>query len=970
MAKPEEIQKLLENIQKQYDRLGKENPFANFDVSKLNDATKAVGILEAGLRDARNAVQQMDSDISGLVSGFDTMVDSIKNSTSGVRNTTKAFEGMRGIAQKIFYDQQGISKLNGKQLQQIKTQFKQKSKDLELSKTLLQIEIDELKNRGVLDAKQTKALKQKEHALNAISEQEADTASNQKELEKRIEARIKLEEQYTEKLGLSGAVIGSMKGALDQLGMSSLANKLGFDDALTEMEGLSQQIVDLENDISTLNTNNLSETEILAGKGGEYLKILQEKRNALGGANSQLTILKKGFSSMGASLIENLKDPLSAGLFVVTQLVKALQSTDKLTGETAKNLGMSYKEANNMVSDMTDIANLSGDTHVNTEGLVKSQLALSKALGTNSQISGELLIGFTKLTEQAGFSADAMTNLTKISQGTGKSLEENTAELLGQAKAFNINNGLALNEKELVEEIANTSAATVLTLGKSSKELVANVAAAKQFGINMQQAENIASSLLNFQSSIESEMEAELLTGKQLNLEQARMLALKGETGKAAAEVLKQVGSSAEFSKMNVMAQESLAKAMGMTREDLAKSLIEREALANIGMEDLSAQQAYNELKKQGLSDDEIAVKLGNEQLANQLKSESAQQRIAAITAKLQDLFMGIAEPIMAIVDPLLNLVTAVLPAINFLLQPIKTTFDGISKILTGDFENLSGMEAVLGGIAIVTGTLLGFAKAKTALEERRALLQTKELGRGAEILALMGLQNAALAYKEAREKGLTIFQSLGIALGQTRLGQMIATSGIMEAQGLKAKIQLGFEAASTAIQKSKLGIMLAQGATFAYTIAKETVLLGIKVAQAAAEMVGISAATLGIGTAIALAAAAGGIAYLYSISKPKKAGDMLSPADGKTQISTKEGGLFELSKNDDLIAAPGAAKALEGGEGEEAATSSGINIAPLVAQMTQMNATLQAILAKEGTVTLDGTKVGTALTVASSKLQ
>jgi hypothetical protein len=36
------------------------------------------------------------------------------------------------------------------------------------------------------------------------------------------------------------------------------------------------------------------------------------------------------------------------------------------------------------------------------------------------------------------------------------------------------------------------------------------------------------------------------------------------------------------------------------------------------------------------------------------------------------------------------------------------------------------------------------------------------------------------------------------------------------------------------------------------------------------------------------------------------KIGDLSSPASGKTQVSTKEGGLFELSKNDDLVAAPG----------------------------------------------------------------
>jgi len=960
MATPQEISKLLEDIQRQYDRLGKTNPFKDFDASSFSKAADAIKVLEIGLSSARNEVREMNSDVSSLVSGFDTMVDSIKNSTSGVRNTTKAFEGMRGIAQKIFYDQQGVSKLNEKQLKQIQTQFKQKSKDLELSKTLLQIEIDELKNKGVLDAKQEKALSQKEHALNAINEQVADEASNQKELERRIEARIKLEEQYNEKLGLGGAVMGSMKGALDQLGMSSLANKLGFDDALTEMEDLSQEIVDLENDISNLNKNNLSANQIRAGFGGKHLKILQEQKDALGGANSKLTILKKGFSSMGASLIENLKDPLSAGLFVVTQLVKALQSTDKLTGETAKNLGMSYKEANNMVSDMTDIANLSNDTHVNTEGLVQSQLALSKALGTNSQISGELLIGFTKLTEQAGFSADAMTNLTKISQGTGKSLEENTAELLGQAKAFNINNGLALNEKELVEEIANTSAATVLTLGKSSKELVANVAAAKQFGINMQQAENIASSLLNFQSSIESEMEAELLTGKQLNLEQARMLALKGETGKAAAEVLKQVGSSAEFSKMNVMAQESLAKAMGMTREDLAKSLIEREALANIGMEDLSAQEAYNELKKQGLSDDEIAVQLGNEQLANQLKSESAQQRIAAMTAKLQDLFMGLAEPIMAIVDPLLNLVTAVLPAINLLLQPIKTTFDGISKIITGDFDNLSGWEAVLGGIATVLGTIVGLGKIQQALDggaldKAKDMLESKD-----KFLKMLLTENMYETYSKSIAEGKSVKEALILAIKKNQLVQSLAQAAIDAKKLVTDTIAM------------KAATLVYNGILAVANAIKLGGLLPLIASMAMTAFASLSAIPF-IGPVLGVAGAAAALALGYGYySKAKSAGDMYSPADGKTQISTKEGGLFELSKNDDLVAAPGAADALMNGNQDESAPSGGggINIAPLVAQMTQMNTTLQAILAKEGTVTLDGTKVGTALTVASSKLQ
>lgn len=58
-----------------------------------------------------------------------------------------------------------------------------------------------------------------------------------------------------------------------------------------------------------------------------------------------------------------------------------------------------------------------------------------------------------------------------------------------------------------------------------------------------------------------------------------------------------------------------------------------------------------------------------------------------------------------------------------------------------------------------------------------------------------------------------------------------------------------------------------------------------------------------------AIAAAAVLTAGFATLSK---IGDMNSPADGKTVVSTKEGGLFELSQNDDFVAAPGASRALQ----------------------------------------------------------
>ena len=48
--------------------------------------------------------------------------------------------------------------------------------------------------------------------------------------------------------------------------------------------------------------------------------------------------------------------------------------------------------------------------------------------------------------------------------------------------------------------------------------------------------------MLDFQSSIEKEMEAQLITGMDLNFQKARMLAMQGDEAGAMEEVMKQVG--------------------------------------------------------------------------------------------------------------------------------------------------------------------------------------------------------------------------------------------------------------------------------------------------------------------------------------------------------------------------------------------------------------------------------------------
>ena len=81
----------------------------------------------------------------------------------------------------------------------------------------------------------------------------------------------------------------------------------------------------------------------------------------------------------------------------------------------------------------------------------------------------------------------------------------------------------------------------------------------------------IADTLLDFESSIEKEMEASLLIGKQLNFNNARRLALEGDLAGAARDVVSQIGGQAELNRMNVIQRRALADSIGVSVEELSK---------------------------------------------------------------------------------------------------------------------------------------------------------------------------------------------------------------------------------------------------------------------------------------------------------------------------------------------------------------------------------------------------------------
>jgi SOS response regulatory protein OraA/RecX len=121
----------------------------------------------------------------------------------------------------------------------------------------------------------------------------------------------------------------------------------------------------------------------------------------------------------------------------------------------------------------------------------------------------------------------------------------------------------------------------LLSFKGSEKALFGAIMNANKLGVSLEKSKDISNSLLNFEESISAELEAELLTGKDFNLDLARSLALQGDFVGATEAALSNIHSISEFEQMNVLARKASAKALGMTVDELSDALIQQELIRN-----------------------------------------------------------------------------------------------------------------------------------------------------------------------------------------------------------------------------------------------------------------------------------------------------------------------------------------------------------------------------------------------------
>ena len=369
------------------------------------------------------------------------------------------------------------------------------------------------------------------------------------------------------------------------------------------------------------------------------------------------------------NIAKNLSNSTNAAaVLAITakKLFDLFKKSDQKYTDLARQIGMSKNDAKDFSS------NLGVGLTTIADG-AKGLAAVNDALGgTSLLLNEEIITGAAETQRFFGLSAEAVGGLTKEALQSGKAIEDirrsQAQTLVDTEKEF----GIRLDLKKVLEEANKITGLTRINIQKFPGGLAKAVSVAKSLGTSVETIAAAAGNLLDFEESITKELEAELLIGRDLNLEAARQAALAGDTARLTQELVAQAGSLEQLQSMNVLQQQALAAALGMSADQLANTL--------------DTQAALNSQKDEELDRDARQLEIAASQL-------SVQERMAIAMENLSDIIAGLG---------ILLGIAAAAAALLF----ISLTFGTGAAVIAGAIGLIGGAALMSGGPTIKDGTM------------------------------------------------------------------------------------------------------------------------------------------------------------------------------------------------------------------------------------------------------------------------
>lgn len=539
-----------------------------------------------------------------------------------------------------------------------------------------------------------------------------------------------------------------LKAAVDAANLQKEAltmtdEQIAKQEQLNKLEGKRKKLIKESLSFVDDIAHTIEEIPIVGGILSEALGTDELKEKMTEIASKEFTKLREGGAGMGKSLIGSIGSVIkSMGPLLLTvgalvaafKLIEFAVHIDKETTALARNLGVSKDEAHDLHHEMIEFQRESDNALMTIANQTKAMSALAIAAGTNAAITKDMVDNQVLLANNLGVAEESAAKLNTVFKSQGLEAEKTTLEIVSTVEQINKATGAGISQKEVFEDIAKVSTTIRAQFKGNFKELTLQVVKAKQLGLTLDRIVDIGRESLDVESSMTAEMQARVLTGKQLNLNEFRAAALRNDTDSMMKELVENAGSLAEFTAMDAIARESMANAFGLSQEELAGMLEKQELLNELGVESLD-NSAIEKIKNSDLSGEK------KEQLLSQIKMADTTEKMAKATESLKNIFAGLAGAL----QPVLNLFTFILDQ----TQAIKTVLYMIGSYIAGKMVGSLIVQTVQLAKQVSLKTLL--LSLTTAKASADAASETAMVGQNVASTGLLSKLGSMLGLSAAR---------------------------------------------------------------------------------------------------------------------------------------------------------------------------------------------------------------------------
>lgn len=360
------------------------------------------------------------------------------------------------------------------------------------------------------------------------------------------EKALKLGQQNVDNIEKKGRLESTITNEYRiQLELAELFNEHGVirgDITTKELKTRLENVDNLKKEANIIADNNLNMIDF-----GKKLKDVKNTYQSIKG----LAATPLGLVSIGVA---------AAAVFAKVQ---------EAVTNTRKELGVSQTQAAGITLQNKALSIIAKGYGLTTEDIATAQSAIRKDLGASVQESINLSLNFARTAAATGQTADELSTTLSLMESISSASRD---VLLNQLRTTAAIAGKAGVTPALVMKDLSQNAEFFASFAKDGGMNIVNASiAARKLGLELGAAADMANSLLDFESSIEAQLEASLLLGRQINMDKARQLAFTGDIEGMQREILKQVGGEAEFAKMSYLQRQKTAAAAGTTVENLAR---------------------------------------------------------------------------------------------------------------------------------------------------------------------------------------------------------------------------------------------------------------------------------------------------------------------------------------------------------------------------------------------------------------